>query len=141
MSTTFRLAIPRFLHDAILAHAQAEQPLECCGLLAGVREGALATIVAHHPLVNALASPTEYETEAKSLLHAYRAVDQMGLDVLAFYHSHPTSAPLPSKKDLDRATWEGVVYLIISLVTSPPEMRGWWLSATEYHEAEMEILE
>lgn len=135
----FRLIVPRSSHDAMVAHALAERPNECCGLLAGVRNEGVARVVAHYPLVNALASPVEYEAEHKSLLAAHRDTWARQIDVLAVYHSHPTSPPVPSRKDMERSYWEGVVYLIISLMASTPEVRGWWISATDYREAEWEV--
>ena len=37
----------------------------------------------------------------------------------------------PSRKDLERNYSESVVNLIISLQSSQPEVRGWWLTAGE----------
>jgi proteasome lid subunit RPN8/RPN11 len=64
-----------------------------------------------------------------------------GLDVLAIYHSHPTSEPIPSRTDLERNWWPGVVSLIISLKDEPPRVRGWWLRETNFVEAEWEVVE
>ena len=61
-----------------------------------------------------------------------------GLEALAVYHSHPTAAPVPSRKDLERNYWPGVVNLIISLQAAEPEVRAWWLSDEGYREAEGE---
>lgn len=135
----FRLVLPRALYDALVAHALAEQPNECCGLLAGVEADGVARVVAHYPLVNAAASPVLYEAEPRGLLQAHRDLWAKKLDVLAIYHSHPTSAPIPSKTDLARNYSEDVMSLILTLTTCPPTMRGWWLTATDYREASWEV--
>jgi proteasome lid subunit RPN8/RPN11 len=135
----FRLIVPRAVYQAILAQALAEQPNECCGMLAGLREEGIARIVGHYPLVNALASPVEYEAEGRGLLAAHRDIWAKQVDVLAVYHSHPTSPAIPSKKDLSRNYSEEVISFIISLTTSPPTVRGWWLTAEDYREAEWTI--
>jgi proteasome lid subunit RPN8/RPN11 len=119
----------------MLAHARAELPNECCGLLAGDR----AQATQHYPLVNAAASPTRYDADSKDLLRAFRDMRERQLEHLAIYHSHPTSDPVPSRTDLAQAFYPGVVYLIISLKADAPSMRGWWLSETEYREAEWEL--
>ena len=59
-----------------------------------------------------------------------------GLEMLAVYHSHPTSRPVPSRTDLERHGMDNVVCMIVSLATTPPEVRAWWLMETEYREAE-----
>jgi proteasome lid subunit RPN8/RPN11 len=129
----------------MVAQALAEKPLECCGLLAGVIEEGVGRVVKGHPLVNALASPIEYLWEGKSTLAAMRELTDSGHEVLAAYHSHPSSAPIPSRKDLAQ-NWEAreflgdVVHLIVSLVESPPLVRAWWLGETEYREADWEVV-
>jgi proteasome lid subunit RPN8/RPN11 len=121
----------------MIEQARSERPNECCGLLAGVVEGGVGRVVARFPLVNALASPTRFEAEPKSLFDAVRGAERQGLEVLALYHSHPTSAPVPSRYDLEWAVyWSHVVTLIVSLATEPPTVRGWWLSETDSREAE-----
>jgi proteasome lid subunit RPN8/RPN11 len=140
----FRLCIPRPILEAVVAQAVAEQPLECCGLLAGIFEDAPGTrigrVVERFPLVNVLASPTRFEAEPKSMLAADRAMRQRRLEMLAVYHSHPTSDPIPSRTDLERNGWmTNVVTLIVSLAATPPSVRGWWLTETSYHEAEWDI--
>jgi proteasome lid subunit RPN8/RPN11 len=135
----FRLVIPRPVYDAMLAHAAAELPAECCGILAGRVEDGVGLVSGHYPLVNELASPTEYVSDAESMFAAWRAWRAAGTDVLAVYHSHPGSAPVPSRRDLERNYSEAVVNLIIGLAGDEPEVRGWWLTATDYHEAEFVI--
>ena len=55
---SFRLIVPAALYEAMVAQARAEQPAECCGLLAGVVEGGIGRVTERYPLVNELASPT-----------------------------------------------------------------------------------
>lgn len=140
MVPTFRiLSIPQDCYDAMLAQALAERPNECCGFLAGVIEGEVGRVTGCYPLVNELQSPTEYFAEVRSLIAAHTDMRQRGIDVLATYHSHPTSTPVPSKKDLAANYSEETVSLIISLMEEPPVVRAWWLTAAEYREAEFEV--
>jgi proteasome lid subunit RPN8/RPN11 len=132
------LRIPRDIYDAMLAQAQAELPNECCGLLGGTRDGDRVRATQRYPLVNAAANPVRYEADPRGLLHAFRDMRERQIEHLAIYHSHPTSDPVPSRTDLAQAFYPGVVYLIISLKSDPPTVRGWWLSETDYSEAEWE---
>ena len=136
---SFRLVVPRGLYEQMVAQALREAPNECCGLFAGVVRDGVAHAERIYPLANAAASPVLYESDARSMLDAYRDMTARGLDVVAVYHSHPTSEPVPSKTDLERNYSEEVVNLIVSLAESPPLVRGWWLTAAGYREAGWEV--
>ena len=135
--------LPRVLYEEMLAQARAELPNECCGMLAGRIEPSgqeknpRGLVLRRYPLVNELASPVEYLLESKSWIAAYRASESEGMDILAFYHSHPTSDPLPSRKDRAGAEYyPDVMYLIISLNGPEPFMRGWWLTSEDQQQGE-----
>ncbi|HLJ98099.1 MAG TPA: M67 family metallopeptidase [Gemmataceae bacterium] len=124
----------------MVAQARAELPNECCGLLAGlVDEGNIGRVHQHYPLVNNAASPREYLANDRTLFHAHRDMRERGLQLLAIYHSHPVSDPVPSKTDLERNFFDDVMHLIVSLKTEVPLLRGWWLTEKEYREAEWEV--
>lgn len=127
----------------MLAQAVAELPNECCGLLGGIASDGTrpARVVRALPLVNALASPIEYESEPRSMFDTIRDLRRKGLEAVAVYHSHPNSPPIPSRTDLARNWSEQVVNLIISLQFAQPEVRGWWLTAEGYREASCEVVE
>jgi len=139
VSGPFRLIIPRAIYDAMLAHARADLPAECCGLLGGKVEADVGRVTQHFPLVNELASPTEFESEPKSRFAAHKAMRAAGTDILAVYHSHPTSDPVPSRRDRERSYSDQVVNLIIGLGRADPDVRGWWLTADDAHEATWEV--
>ena len=68
-------------------------PNECVGFLAGTIADGVGTATQCLPLVNELASPTDFLTEHhQSLFAAHRAMRGVGTHELAIYHSHPTSA-------------------------------------------------
>ena len=141
MSTPFRLFLPRQLLAEMVAHAQAELPNECCGLLAGtIGADGIARIECRYPLENALGSPTEYESEPRSHFVAVRDMHRRAIEMLAVYHSHPTSAPVPSRKDIDRNLMgEGVMHFIVGLQGETPDIRAWWLTGDGSREAEWEV--
>lgn len=155
MSTPFCLILPRQLHCEIIAHALAELPNECCGLLAGVRNSREpraesqepniprdAEVLRRYPLVNAAHSSTEYLSEPESLFKAHRDMRRLGFDILAIYHSHPASEPVPSRKDLERNYYGSeVVHFIVSLSQAEPRVRGWRLEPDEYREAHWRLAE
>jgi [CysO sulfur-carrier protein]-S-L-cysteine hydrolase len=147
LSTLFRLEVPSDIVEEILAQARAELPDECCGLLAGhlaksaAEVSGVARTVRRYPLTNAAKSPTEYLSDPASLFAAYREMHQLGLEILAIYHSHPTAPPVPSRRDIERNNYGAdVVHLIVSLEGAEPVIRAWRLSAESYAEAEWMVV-
>lgn len=131
--TPSRLVIPAAVLAELIAHCRAGLPCEAGGLLAGV-----AGQVSHHfPLRNALASPTRFLSDATDTIAAAKACRLAGVEVLAVYHSHPTSAPVPSVRDL--AERYGVMTLIVGLAGAVADVRAWHLSETGYTAAEWEV--
>ncbi len=133
---TFQLRLSRSILEEMLAQARAELPNECCGLLAGFLAKGTGRVEKRYPLVNAAASPVEYLSEPRSMFLADKDMRRRGLRLLAIYHSHPTTVPIPSKKDLANHYSPEVVHLIISLASDEPEVRGWWLTESDYRPAD-----
>src|SRR5262249_26238583 len=129
LSRPEQLLLPRQFYNAMIAHAQSELPNECCGMLAGLREGNVLRVEACFPVVNQAAGPVAYRSEPHSMFAADKERRRLGLEFVAIYHSHPTSAPIPSRTDLARNYSDDVVNFIISLNGLEPEMRGWWLTS------------
>jgi proteasome lid subunit RPN8/RPN11 len=148
LSIPFRLVIPRDHFEDMLAQAKAELPNECCGLLAGRVESDATNLTIptgkiskRYPLTNELQSPTEFLSDPKSLLAAHKDMRSSQLEILAIYHSHPTSEPIPSKKDRERNYSPDVANVIISLRSDPLEVRIWWITESEVCEGEWKVTE
>ncbi len=129
----FRLQIPRLIYEEMVAQAIAESPNECCGLLGGTSDG---RVLVRYPLVNAATSPTtEFLSEARSLFLAEKDRRARGVEFLAVYHSHPTSAAEPSRKDRERNYSPDAVNVIVSLAGVEPVVRAWWIGDENVVEA------
>jgi [CysO sulfur-carrier protein]-S-L-cysteine hydrolase len=77
--------------ERIIAHARADWPLECCGLLAGGNE----VVTAVFPAVNALHSEREFFIAPRELVATLRRIRELALQHLGIYHSHPQSENVP----------------------------------------------
>ena len=147
LSTPFQILIPHHIYDAMISQAYSELPNECCGLLAGrieesadAQQDSVVKVDRCYPLVNSVASPTEYLSDARSMLDADKDMRRRSIDLLAVYHSHPTTAPIPSKKDLEKNDYLSVIHFIISLQGTQPEVRAWWLAEKDYREADWHLI-
>ncbi len=90
---------------------------------------------------NVLASPVEFESEPRAMFDAVKDMRSNDWDVLAVYHSHPTTAAVPSRTDLARSYGTGVVNVIVSLVTAPSDVRAWLYADDGPHEIAFECIE
>ena len=87
------MVIPAEVRAALEEHARAEQPNEACGLVV-LRDGEAERYL---PARNAAASPYRFEldTEPENWF-----LEDEGFE-LAVFHSHISSAPRPSRTDVE----------------------------------------
>jgi len=118
------LRLPAAVAEELVAHARAELPNECCGMVGG--RGGTAERVWR--AVNTEASPYMYVMEPREQLRIMDEIDEAGLDLLAVYHSHTRSAAYPSRTDVELAFFAQTLYLIVSLADpAAPEIRAFHL--------------
>lgn len=103
--------LPTALRQAIVAHAVAEAPMECCGLLIGAADAIEAVV----PARNVRRSATAYLVEPADHFAAIRQARRQGRTVAGAYHSHPRSPAVPSPDDVDEAHDAALLYVIVSL--------------------------
>jgi proteasome lid subunit RPN8/RPN11 len=97
----------------MLAHARQEAPRECCGLLIGEGEAVVRSVRAR----NLDAKAVRYLIDPEDHFAAIRGAREAGLEVVGAYHSHPSSAPVPSATDIAEAnSGPDFLYVIVSLV-------------------------
>jgi proteasome lid subunit RPN8/RPN11 len=95
----------------MLAHVQAEYPLEACGLLAGIN----GRVCCLYPVENRLRSETAYEMEPGQQVRAMVAMEEKGWEMTAVYHSHPQGPATPSATDVAQLYYQEAIQVIVSL--------------------------
>ena len=133
------LRIPRALLDDVYAHAREGVPQEVCGLLAGTRgEDGSHAVTCVFRIPNAHPRPVgEYLLDpAEQLRVTLHVEDDLGLEVLGFYHSHPIGPARLSATDAARATWPGVSYLLVWLRPEEGHLSARWDDVRGRFEAE-----
>ncbi len=105
------LTLPEHVLDEMIAHARAEAPNECCGIVAGLDGRPVKLFRAR----NAEASPYRYNVDSQDLFRIYRECEGNGWEFLAIYHSHTASPAYPSPTDVRLAFWPESYYLLVSL--------------------------
>ncbi|MEM4576043.1 MAG: M67 family metallopeptidase [Candidatus Nezhaarchaeales archaeon] len=104
------LLVMEMVHDSLAEYH------EVCGFLLGVVEDEGFKVVKLYKAKNI--SPTSqirFEVDPRSVYEAHRYAEEVGLEVIGIYHSHP-GPPIPSAIDLESMKSWPVVWLIISSV-------------------------
>jgi cell wall-associated NlpC family hydrolase len=108
--------------EAMLAHAEAEAPRECCGLLLELKGDLLYRAAAN--LAEGAAGQDRFTLDPAAWLLA----DELGAEVVAIVHSHPGASANPSMADRAQCERSGLPWVIVGwpsahLVELQPE--GW----------------
>ena len=120
----------------MVAHARAEAPNECCGMI-GARDGTATSI---HRARNADESPLRYVIHPTDQLRIMEEIETRGEELAAIYHSHTGSPAYPSQTDINLAeNWPDPLYVICSLADSEPEVRAFAIRDGEVEEVTLEL--
>jgi proteasome lid subunit RPN8/RPN11 len=119
------LHVTSAVDEAIRRHGEETYPHECCGALVG-RDGRVSSTVAlpntteEGPRRRFLVRPSDYRM-------AETRANEIGGELLGFYHSHPDHPARPSQYDLDHA-WPTFAYVIVAVAAARAgDMTVWWL--------------
>ena len=101
---------------AMVAHAEAKFPNECCGAMIGTIDSGTKNVTLAEPIENAFqgAQGARYELRPEDLLAADRKARAAGLDLIVIFHSHPDCDAYFSKTDLENSCpWYSFVVLSV----------------------------
>ena len=102
--------------QAMVAHAEAKFPNECCGAMIGSIDGDVKAVTLAQPLENAYSGEqgAHYELRPEDLLEADKKARAAGLDLIGIFHSHPDCDAYFSKTDLENSCpWYSFVVLSV----------------------------
>jgi [CysO sulfur-carrier protein]-S-L-cysteine hydrolase len=143
------LRLDRATHDAIVAHARRDHPVEACGVVAGAEGSDVPS--RHVPMVNAAGSPTFYEFDSTELLALYKQMWANDEEPVVIYHSHTATEAYPSRTDVGLANEPGAHYVLVSTARAfegeqgnsdgPVEFRSYRIVDGDVTEEPVEILD
>jgi proteasome lid subunit RPN8/RPN11 len=125
---------PEMVED-IVAHARAEAPNECCGMIATQNGRAVRVYRA----TNSAASPLRYEIDGMEQYRIQMEIEERGWELGAIYHSHTRSRPYPSQTDINLATYPDSLYVIVGLADGDPDVRAYRIVDGQVAEARLEV--
>jgi len=152
-----QLGFPAALRNELVELARAGEPDEVCGILGGrglevqrvfaVRNTA-DEVSAEQGVFRDRASgvaaagrrPVHYYMDPRDQLRVYNELDELGLDVVGYYHSHTHTEARPSPTDVRLATDLTPLYVLVSL-THSPNVRAWRIVKADPSDESGELVE
>ena len=105
-----QIIVSGHLVQTLLSEWERAFPEEACGLLLG--HGPRIERVL--PTRNVHPTPqTHFEIDPQALVDAHRAARDGGMEVLGYYHSHPSGLSEPSTTDRKQAAGDGRIWAIV----------------------------
>jgi proteasome lid subunit RPN8/RPN11 len=126
---------------AMVAHARATYPNECCGAMLGSIEGDEKTVRAAAALDNAFAGEQAryYQLRSEDLLAADKAARERGMSLIGIYHSHPDCGAYFSETDLKNSCpWYS--FVVLSIQKGEFDHANSWLPDADQTKADKEEL-
>lgn len=133
------LTIDRATRDAIVAHARADHPDECCGVVAGpVGSDRPVRLIR---MTNAERSPTFYRFDSMEQFRVWREMDARDEEPVVIYHSHTSTEAYPSRTDISYASEPGAHYVLVSTRDArDAELRSFRIVDGEVTEEEVRVV-
>ena len=126
---------------AMVAHARASYPNECCGAMLGSTDGETKLVRESIAIRNAFegAQAARYELRPEDLLAADKAARERHMDLIGIYHSHPDCDAYFSQTDLKNSCpWYS--FVVLSVQKGRFDHANSWLPNAEQTAAEKEEL-
>ena len=130
------LQITQQIINDIIDHARTGLPEEVCGYLAGTGR----TVTKQFRLTNIDHSSEHFSFDPKEQFQAVREARNLGLEILANYHSHPATPARPSEEDIRLAFDPNISYVIVSLVAEMPDVKSFRIKNGQVEKEEIEVI-
>ena len=115
--------------DKMIRHAASCFPSEACGLLGGKDHRLLQVF----SVKNIEKDPKRFQMDPVQQVQTFKKVEEMGLELLAIYHSHPDGSSQLSQIDIDNFFYPGVYSIILYI-----NKNIWKIKAFKVEEKELD---
>ncbi|GEL78478.1 M67 family metallopeptidase [Tenuibacillus multivorans] len=129
------LILPNQCYQEIIVSTQSQLPYEACGFLSGTHD----QIQSVWPLENQLQSNLRFFVDKKTVRSTIKQFEAVQEDLIAIYHSHPTSKPLPSYGDIKNHMSDQVLMMIVSYKYHEPSVKCFQILNQHYQECPIQF--
>lgn len=130
------LILNKEILEEIVNHCKKEFPLEACGVFAG--KGNRVEKV--FSLSNVEKNSWRFLADSREQFKVFKEIENLGLEFLGIYHSHPYGSAYPSERDKELAFYPDLFYLIISFKNlDSPEIKAYKIKEEKIEEEKIFI--
>jgi proteasome lid subunit RPN8/RPN11 len=130
------LKIPKAIVEEIFLYAEREAPLEACGYLAGNDN----LVIRHFRMTNVDRRTDHYSFDPEEQFAVVKEARKHHMELIAVYHSHPTTGARPSAEDIRLAYDPSVSYAIVSLEKRPFDLKSYKITDGSVTPEDVEIV-
>jgi proteasome lid subunit RPN8/RPN11 len=128
--------IKKHVFNQMVQHCKQQYPLEACGLLSG-KNGLGESF---WMMENINRNPNSFAMDMEQLKQVFQSMSGKGEELTAIFHSHPTTAPYPSQKDIKFAHYPEAAYIIVSLTRQRSHVKCFYIEKWHVCERNLEIV-
>lgn len=125
-----KIIIPQSLYDQMIEHGRVTLPYEACGMFSGNNQ----KIKSFWPLENESKSDRRFFVSKKVVEETIQKVKELDQQIVAIYHTHPSTAPIPSIYDIKHHVDHDVKMVIISYKTKSAITKWYRIIDSTYEE-------
>ena len=130
------MRIARKLYDEIVAHALADAPDECCGIVSS-RDGVALEVFR---MENTAHTWMRYKMDNMELYRVVTGIEDAGNEVGIIYHSHTRTDPVPSQTDINLAFYPDSLYVIVGTASPQPVVRAFTIRDGQVEETHLNVV-
>ena len=94
-----KIILSKIQKKILLDHSNKEEPNESCAILYGNKKGEESTVKEIWLTENIDASPIEFTLSNEQTLEMYEKSEELNLEIIGIFHSHPKGEAYPSHTD------------------------------------------
>ena len=129
-----QVRISDWIRGDLVAHARADAPNECCGMIAAA-DGRLTS---YFPAANEFNSPMRFQIDSGDQLRITNEIEARGRRSARSSPHQQRGLSVPDRRQPAR-WWPGVLWLICSLAEDEPVVRGFAIDDGRIEEVELAV--
>jgi len=123
------ITLPRMLKHQMFEHAVTSPAQEVCGLIGGSKD----QLKSYYPIKNIADNPVKsYLMDPQEQINAMRDMRELDECMIGIFHSHPYTSTDPSATDIELSAYPNVIYFIISLLGTNPELNAYYYNGKNF---------